>query len=350
MHLAISVLIVGILCAIVSGILNGVSTIPMRYLGRLPWENFWLLMMAVACVVLPTGMAVFQAPHFMDVFRAAPPRVIFYACITGFAWGFGAIMFGQGVSAIGISMGNTLALAISSSFGSVLPILVLAPNRLFLSQGKAIAAGTLIGIVGIVCFGYAGFRREESQKSNAQKARGDMVGHARPFAIGLLLCIGSGFMSAVFNIGYSLAQPLMDTAVHMGYSQFAGTSLIWLLMLGCGFLPTLGFCGRLLYKNGTWRQFAAPGSLTLYLLVLAVALMWWSHVNLYGFASPYLGKLGPAIGWPLTLMVGLITVNAYGFLAGEWDSTRPQDRRWMGAGILITMIAIAVLGWSSTLG
>jgi L-rhamnose-H+ transport protein len=350
MHLAASVLIIGISCAIISGIMNGVFTIPMRYLGRLPWENFWLLLMLVACVVLPIMMATIQVPHFMEVFRAAPPHVVFYACITGFAWGFGAVMFGQGVSAIGISMGNTLALAISASFGSVLPILVLAPNRLFLSQGKAIVAGTLIGIAGIVCFGYAGFRREQSQKVNAQKARGDMVGHARPFVIGLLLCTGSGLMSAVFNIGYSLAQPLMSTAVHMGYNRFAGTNLIWLLMLGCGFLPTLGFCGRLLYKNGTWKQFAAPGSLVLYLLVAAMGLMWWGHTYLYGFASPFLGKLGPAIGWPLTLMAGLVTVNAYGFLAGEWDSTHRRDRQWMGAGILITLAAIAVLGWSSTLG
>ena len=350
MYLTESVLILGIASAIISGIMNGIFTLPMRYLGQWSWENVWALVMLVPCVVMPITVVLIAVPGFMGVLGNAPTNAIVSACFCGFAWGFGAIMFGQGVSAIGISMGNTLALAISASFGSVLPILVLAPARLYLPQGKALILGMLVGIVGIVCFGYAGFRREKSQKGNAEKARGDMVGHARPFAIGLLLCTGSGLLSAVFNIGYSLAQPIMQTAVRMGHSTFAGTNVIWLLMLTCGSLPSLIFCGYLLKRNGTWKKYAAPGSTRLYVLVIAMGLMWGGHTYLYGFASPKLGKLGPAIGWPLTLMAGLITVNACGFLASEWKLTRLRDRQWMGLGLLITLAAIAVLGWSSTLG
>jgi L-rhamnose-H+ transport protein len=81
-----------------------------------------------------------------------------------------------------------------------------------------------------------------------------------------------------------------------------------------------------------------------------MGLMWDGHTYLSGFASPKLGKLGPAIGWPLTLMAGLITVNACGYLAGEWKLTRFKDRQWMGLGLLVTLVAIAVLSWSSTLG
>ncbi len=349
MHSSASILALGISCAIISGVMNGIYTLPMRYLGQWPWENMWALVMVVPCVIMPIAIVLLAVPGFMHVLEAAPTNSVVSACLLGFAWGFGAIMFGQGVSAIGISMGNTLALAISASFGSVLPILVLAPARLHLAQGKAIVLGTLIGVVGIVCFGYAGFRRERSQKGNAEELRGNMVGHARPFAIGLLLCTGSGLLSAVFNIGYSLAQPIMQTAVGMGYSTFAGTNVIWLLMLTCGSVPSLCFCGYLLKKNGTWKQYAAAGSTRLYILIIAMGLMWGGHTYLYGFASPKLGKLGPAIGWPLTLMAALITVNTCGFLAGEWKLTHLRDRQWMALGLVITLTAIGVLGWSSTL-
>jgi L-rhamnose-H+ transport protein len=350
MQLTESVLIFGIACAIISGIMNGLFTLPMKYLGQWPWENVWALVMLVPCVIMPLAVVFIAIPGFEHVLAAAPTYAVVSACLCGFAWGFGAIMFGQGVSAIGISMGNTLALAISASFGSVLPILVLAPARLYLAQGKAIIFGMLIGVVGIACFGYAGFRRERSQKGNEEKTRGDMVGHARPFAIGLLLCTGSGLLSAVFNIGYSLAQPIMQTAVRMGHSTFAGTNIIWLLMLTCGSIPSLVFCGYLFKKNGTWKKYAAPGSTRLYIMVIAMGLMWGGHTYLYGFASPKLGKLGPAIGWPLTLMAGLLTVNTCGFLAGEWKLTRLRDRQWMALGLLVTLAAIGVLGWSSTLG
>ncbi len=350
MHFSASVLVFGIACAIVSGIMNGIFTLPMRYLGQWPWENVWAIVMLVPCVIMPIVIVWLTVPGFMEVLQTAPPHAVLFASLFGFAWGFGAIMFGQGVAAIGISMGNTLALAISASFGSVLPILVLAPERLFLAQGNAIITGTLIGIVGIACFGYAGFRREKSQKGKTEQVRGDMVGHARPFVVGLLLCIGSGLLSAVFNIGYSLGQPIRETAVRMGHSTFAGTNLIWLLMLTCGAVPSLCFCGYLMKKHGTWRRYAAAGSTRLYILTIGMGLMWGGHTYLYGFASPKLGKLGPSIGWPLTLMAGLITVNACGFLAGEWKLTRLRDRQWMGLGLIVTLIAIAVLGWSSTLG
>lgn len=350
MHLPASVLAFGIACAIVSGIMNGIFTLPMRYLGKWPWENVWAIVMLVPCVIMPVVIVLLTVPGFMRVLQSAPPHAVLFASLFGFAWGFGAIMFGQGVSAIGISMGNSLALAISASFGSVLPILVLAPERLFQTQGSAIIGGTLIGILGIACFGYAGFRREKSQQGNTQQVRGDMVGHARPFAIGLLLCSGSGLLSAVFNIGYSLGQPIRETAVRMGHTTFAGTNLIWLLMLTCGSVPSLCFCGFLMKKNGTWRRYAAAGSARLYSLTIGMGLIWGGHTYLYGFASPKLGKLGPSIGWPLTLMAGLMTVNACGFLAGEWKLTRRRDRQWMGLGLIMTLAAIAVLGWSSTLG
>ncbi len=350
MHFSTSVLVFAIACAIVSGIMNGIFTLPMRYLGQWQWENVWAIVMLVPCVLLPTAIVLFSVPGSMQILNASPPHAMLFACLFGFAWGFGAIMFGQGVAAIGISMGNTLALAISASFGSVLPILVLAPERLFRVQGLAIMAGTVIGIAGIACFGYAGFRREKSQQGNTQQVRGNMVGHARPFAVGLLLCIGSGLLSAVFNIGYSLGQPIRETAVRMGHNAFAGTNLIWLLMLTCGSIPSLVFCGYLMAKNGTWRRYLTPGSARLYMLTVGMGLVWGGHTYLYGFASPKLGKLGPSIGWPLTLMAGLITVNAWGFLAGEWELTRLRDRQWMGLGLIITLVAIAVLGWSSTLG
>ena len=198
------------------------------------------LCILVSCVIMPIVIVGATLPGFMHVLANSPQRAVVMACVSGFAWGFGAIMFGQGISAVGISMGNTLVLAISASLGSFIPILLLAPERLHQPQGKIIILGTLIGVVDHFC-GYAGFLKERSQKGEAESTRGKMVGHARPFGVGLLLCTGSGLLSAVFNIGYSSAQPVIETAVRMGHSAFAGSNLIWLLMLLCGAVPNFFF-------------------------------------------------------------------------------------------------------------
>jgi L-rhamnose-H+ transport protein len=330
--------------------MNGSFTLPMRYLGRWSWENVWALFILVSCVIMPIAIAWITLPEFAHVLAGTPRSAIVMACIAGFGWGFGSIMFGQGISAVGISMGNTLVLAISASFGSFIPILLLAPERLHRPQGKAIILGTLIGIVGIACCGLAGFGRDKSQKGKANDTRGGMVGHARPFVIGLLLCTGSGLLSAAFNIGYSLASPVLQTAVRMGHSSFAGSNLIWLLMLTSGSLPNICFCAYLFKKNGSLRKYATPNSVPLYLLACVMGVLWGGSIFVYGLASPDLGKLGPAIGWPLSLITGLIIANIWGFLTGEWKLTRLKDRQWMALGILILLVAIVTLGWSSTLG
>ena len=91
---------------------------------------------------------------------AASPHQEAIAVAPGLAWGFGAIMFGQGVSAVGISMANTLVLAISASLGSFLPILILAPERLAQPQGRFIMLGTFVALVGMACCGDAAALRE----------------------------------------------------------------------------------------------------------------------------------------------------------------------------------------------
>lgn len=348
MNATSSALALGITLAVVSGLMNGTFTLPMRYLGRWSWENVWALFILVSCLVMPVVIAAATVSNLGEVLHDAPTRAILLAVLCGFAWGFGAVMFGQGVSAIGISLGNTFVLAISASLGSFLPILLLEPSKLFQRQGEAIMAGTAIAIVGIAFCGYAGKLKEHSQVN--EDVRREMVGHARPFWIGLLLCAGSGVLSAVFNIGYSSAQGIIHSAVRLGNSAFGGSNLIWLLMLTGGAIANLAFCAYLFRKNKSWAKYGQPKSGSLYGLTLLMGLLWGGSIFVYGSAAPRLGKLGPAIGWPLSLSVGLLTANVCGIFAGEWRFSRRVERVFMGAGLLVLISSIIVLGWSSTLG
>jgi L-rhamnose-H+ transport protein len=345
-----SALMLGVTCALLAGLMCGAFALPMRYLGRWSWENVWTIFILVSCVFMPLIIVRATIPGFMAILSSAPEVAVAAAIVTGFAWGFGAIMFGQGVSAVGLSMANTLVLAISASLGSFLPMGLLAPGKFGQPQGHAVVLGTLVGIAGIACCGYAGILREKSQGQKKEKLRGDMVGSTRPIAVGLALCIGAGLLSAVLNIGYSMAQPVLRAAVRAGYSAFAGSNIVWLLMLTSGAVPNLCFCAYLMRKNGSWKRFAVPHSSTLYGLTILMGLLWGGDIFLYGFAAPKIGSLGPAIGWPLKLIAGLITANVLGYFIGEWKLTRAQDRRWMVIGLFVLVIAIGVLAWSSTLG
>lgn len=335
----------GAVLAILSGVMNGSFTFPMRFLGRWEWENVWSIFIAVSCLLLPLVMIALLSPSAGIILLHAPVRAIEIAVLTGFAWGFGAIMFGQSVSAIGISLANTFVLAISSALGSLLPMLVLAPQKALQHTGKMIFTGVAIEVVGIALCGRAGRLREGAAQSGNE--RGNLVGHARPLAIALLLVIGSGILSAVFNIGFSLAQPIAVFGRAAGLSVFASTNLIWGVMLASGSVSNLGFCLYLLRKNRSMAKFKQPGSWKLYCLSSVMALLWGGSIFVYGAAVPRLGALGTAIGWPLSLAMGLLIANAIGVGVGEWKQAPLRAKGWMSCGIAVLLIAIVVLGRAS---
>jgi len=338
-------LLVGSLLAILSGLMNGSFTLPMRFLGRWEWENVWSVFIAFSCLLLPTVILAAIAPQSWTVLAHAPKHAIWIAIAAGFTWGFGAIMFGQSVSAIGISLANTLVLAISSALGSLLPMLLLVPRKLFSFTGKMIVAGVAIEVIGIALCGVAGRRRE--QRIGVEGERGDLVGRARPMSVALLLAAGAGVLSAVFNIGFALAKPIAEYGRNAGLSEFSSTNLIWWVMLGAGSIANLIFCGYLMLKNRSMAKFSQPGAVRLYSLTALMAVLWGGSIFVYGAAAPRLGPLGTSIGWPLSLATGLLLANAIGVGVGEWRRVSRATRNLMYSGILVLLVAIVVLSRAS---
>jgi len=340
-----SMLLAGALLAILSGMMNGSFTLPMRFLGKWDWENVWTLFIVVSCLLLPAAIVTVIAPRSWTIIGQAPASAIWIAILTGFAWGFGAVLFGQSVSAIGISLANTLVLAISSGLGSLLPILLLAPHNLLKPAGHRILGSVMVELVGIALCGWAGRVRERA--AGVGQERGGMVGHARPIGVALLMAAGSGILSAVFNIGFSLAQPIADYGRAAGLSQFSSTNLIWWVMLASGSLANLGFCFYLFRKNGSMKKFAQPGGFRLYGLSTVMALLWGGSIFVYGASAPRLGSLGTSIGWPLSLAVGLLLANVIGISLGEWSQAPVRARKWMYSGIAVLLVAVVLLSRAS---
>ena len=66
------VVIVGALLAVLSGVMNGLFTLPMRFLGRWSWENVWSVFIAVACLLLPAVIVTAAAPSSWGLLAQAP--------------------------------------------------------------------------------------------------------------------------------------------------------------------------------------------------------------------------------------------------------------------------------------
>jgi len=313
----------GILLAALSGACNGLFTAPMKLQSRFKWENTWLVFILVACIAMPMIIVSSTVPQWPQLFSQAPSGAVLAALAFGFAWGFGAICFGQSVASLGVSIANSLVIGISSALGSLVP-LILGGSMRMSSRIFTLFAGVIVFLIGVALCGAAGMLRDKATMRDEG---------AKAPTRGYVFAIAAGVMSAIFNIGFTLALPIAGEGKAMGLSPFAATNCIWLLMLGAGSIPNIVYCLLLMRKNGTARLLTGPSAARGWLLALIMGLLWGGSIFLYGAAVPKLGDIGPSIGWPLSLAVGLAVANAMGLLLGEWKGAPLAGHRANEVGL-----------------
>jgi L-rhamnose-H+ transport protein len=330
----------GILYALLSGICNGLFTTPMKLMRRWRWENIWLVFILTACLVMPFLVVAATAPDYRAVFERSPQTAVVCAVLFGFLWGFGAILFGLTVDRLGISLANSMVIGLSSALGSIVPILLSGTFRMN-AQHSVLFLGILVFLAGVWLCGEAGRLREGGTEGAGQTWRFLLTGY--------VFAVGAGVLSAIFNIGYSLAQPIREAGERMGYSSFAATNCIWLLMLAAGSLPNIVFCGLLLRKNRAVGLYwtAEPGRS--WALSVLMGLLWGGSIFLYGAATPLLGDIGPSVGWPLSLACALLVANSMGIVLGEWKAAPPAASGKMRRGVGLLMVAIFLCALSTRL-
>lgn len=331
-------MIAGVFYALLSGICNGLFSAPMKMIETWRWENLWLVFVLMSCVLMPACMVLTMVDDVRGTLAALPGSAVAAALLFGFAWGFGAILFGLSVDRLGVSLANSLVIGLSSALGSIVPLLMERAFRLEFRH-FLLLLGVCIFVAGVWLCGRAGCIRDVGKPT--------IAGDGRSMFRGYLFATGAGVMSAVFNIGYTLALPIADTGERLGLSRFTSTNLIWLLMLGAGSIPNIVFCARLLAVNRTARLFRSPELARTWGLSLLMGLLWGGSIFLYGAATPLLGDSGPSIGWPLSLATGLLVANLMGYLLGEWKAAERRAVRLMRMGIGVLLAAIVTCAAST---
>lgn len=330
---------VGLTLTVLSGVCNGLFTSPMRMEKRWKWENIWVIFIITSCLVMPISVLWTTAPGFAQILSAAPTPAVTAALVFGFIWGFGAICTGRSVQYLGVSVANSLLLGVSSALGSLVPLIMTHPRVSPLGLGL-LFAGILTFLAGVALCGSAGRMRDQELSGTPGQA---------PIA-GYLYAMAAGLISAIFNIGYTLALDIAATGETVGLGRAAGTNCVWLLMLGAGAIPNVAYCAYLLRRNGTGELMSGPGSGASWGRSVGMGLLWGGSIFLYGAATPRLGDLGPSVGWPLSLAVALLVANFMGVMLNEWRGATPRARARMYQGIWTLLAAIVLCALSTRTG
>ncbi len=325
------------LTVVAGGLLHGSFALPMKKITRWKWENTWLVYSVAGLILLPLALALATVPSLGAVYARSAASTLALIVLCGIGWGAGSTLFGLAISRVGMALAFAIILGITSSVGSLLPLLILNPDELFARRGQILLAGLVLVIAGIVICSKAGALREKNQNPN--KAEGAKSG----FGTGLLICLASGILSPALNFGFVFGKPVQEAAAAAGARSDLAGNAIWALALAGGFFVNAGYAVYLLGKNRTWGLFGQSGTPAGYWLgAVLMGCLWYLGISIYGMGAAAMGPMGGVLGWPIFMSVVIIMANVLGALTGEWKGAGSQAVRlsWIGIGVLVAAITV----------
>lgn len=332
----------GVVGVLVGGLLNGSFVAPMKRLTKWQWENSWLVYSIVGLIIVPWVVVLGTVPHVGEILRASPMPVLVEVCIFGFGWGIGSVLFGLGVSRLGLAVGYGVILGLIAPIGTFLPLIILHPEQLRTRAGYALINGTLLVIIGIVFLAVAGKRREREASALPSMVRAGFWG-------GLAICVLSGIFSPMLNFSFVFGQPLQGQTAAMGVDRMWATGVIWALTLTAGFVVNAGYCVYLLQRNGTWGLFSTRKiSPNHFAGASLMGVLCFGSFMAYGIGASALGSLGGIVGWPVFMAMSLITSNVLGAATGEWTGASRRSYAYSVVGIALLIIAIIIISRGGT--
>lgn len=329
----------GTLLAILGGVIHGSFALPMKGMQKhWAWENIWLVYSVVGLICLPLLLAFATVPSLLDVYSGTSVSLLLQVAVYGAGWGIGSTLFGLGISRIGMALGFAIILGMTSVLGSLIPMIILHPAELNTHNGHVLLGGLAVVVVGIVICARAGALRDRDHEAASP------TGKQGAFAAGFLICIFSGILSPMLNIGFSFGEPIQKAAAAHGAVLGMDANSIWVPGLAGGFLINAGYAMYLLSKNKTWGLFTAEGTTAWHWLGSALmGALWFGGMSIYGIGTAIMGPLGKVVGWPVFMSVVIVTANVNGLLSGEWKGAKTSSLALAWAGIALLVIAIIVV-------
>lgn len=333
------------LCAVLlGGALQGSVFLPMKFTQRWHWENTWACFSTIAYLLSPWALACLLVSHFPQLLSNVSPHALIAALLFGAGMGCGALMMGLAYRYVGMAITFAIVLGISSSIGSLVPLLVFAPDQVLRRQGISVMAGIVIGLIGTGLVAWAAWERDAAKANTGVAVQSETLRSTRNLVTGLGLAIASGLLSSCGNLGFAFANQISQRSRETGAGSIGAASATWAVILIPVFLCNFVYSLYLLRKNKSAHLFWEAGTAHYWGWGILMGIDWIAGMTAYGAGALSLGKVGTSMGWILFVSFMIIVANVSGALTGEWKGSRPKTLLIMGTGIATLMAAIVVVG------
>jgi L-rhamnose-H+ transport protein len=363
--------ILGILFHSLGGGASGSWYMPYNWVKQWRWEIYWITGGIFSWLIMPFLAVILTIPDWQGILQASSGSVIRNTYIMGLLWGVGGLTYGLAIRYLGMSLGNSVLLGITSVVGSLgLPVLRNIPGiaeiipdglsftDLFSSTGgRIVILGIVILLAGIILSGRAGIKKDSDLGHKKEGVNSEFN-----LSKGLSIAIISGVLSAFFSFGIDAGKEMgsiaRSLAVEQNYAFLTEeggnfkylfeNNIIFFVILWGGLTTNVIWTTALILKNKTGGDFVDKKTplVSNYLFCALAGTTWFLQFFFYGMGETKIGN--GASSWTLHMATIILTANLWGFYRKEWKgvSKKTHNTILLGIGaILLSVIVIGIAKW-----
>ncbi|MFC0337885.1 L-rhamnose-H+ transport protein [Kushneria avicenniae] len=349
------IIMMGVLLHFIGGLAAGSFYIPYKEVKRWSWESLWILGGLFSWLLVPWLAAVLTVPGFGAILAEASPSTLFWTYLFGVLWGIGGLTFGLTMRYLGLSLGMSIVMGLTSTFGALMPPLYrdlftddttgTLSHMFSTTGGLLVLGGVAVSLIGIAVCGRAGMMKEK-EVSDADKYAG-----VAEFSLGkgLVVAIISGVLSAAFNWGINAGHPLAEAALASGANSLFQNNVTFMVIMWGGLTTNALWCVAMNIRNRSYGDYINTDSPLLrnYLLCAVAGTIWFLQFFFYGMGESRLDN--DASSWVLHMSFIIIISNLWGLFFKEWRGTSAANRRVLITGIGIILVSVAMVGFGNYL-
>ncbi len=354
--------ILGLIFHSIGGFASGSFYMPFNKVKGWAWESFWIVGGLFSWLIVPPLAAWITIPNFMEIIQDHMGSVVYFTFIMGLLWGIGGLTYGLSVRYLGMSLGNSILLSLTSVFGALVPAIyynfnpiegkVSFTDMLVSPGGQLVLLGIFICLIGIALTGKAGMMKEKELSPELKKAS------VAEFHLvkGLIIAVASGILSAFFNYGIEAGKPMADVANELWKAANPGqgeylyqNNVIFVVILWGGLTTNFIWTTILSLKNKSYKNFtdkSTPISKNFLFSALA-GTTWFLQFFFYGMGESKLGN--GASSWILHMSTIILTANMWGIVRKEWTHVATKTKWTFALGIAIILGSVVLVGIGNSL-
>ncbi|TLV00715.1 L-rhamnose/proton symporter RhaT [Dyadobacter luticola] len=355
--------LLGVIFHFIGGFASGSFYIPYKQVKGWSWESYWIVGGLFSWFIVPPLAAYLTIPGYTEIIAHTNGGILFLTYFFGVLWGIGGLTYGLGVRYLGVSLGSSIILGLSSVLGALIPSVFYQfnpkPGKDTISDlfsntwGQTVLFGLLVCVIGIIFCGKAG-----TMKDADRKKVGAIIDDKTEFKIGLglLVSVISGVLSACFAFGIDAGKVMAEEAneiwkaANPGQGEFLfQNNVTYVVILLGGLTTNFIWCMILNSRNKTFGDYTNSETPLLknYIFSALAGTTWFLQFFFYGMGESKLGN--GASSWILHMAFIIIIANSWGLILNEWKGVSKKTFTTIVTGIMVIILSVLIVGYGNYL-